>query len=180
MEQVEAEIDMSVELLNTLSLAAYIIAGVFLLVAVALFFLLDVPKLIGDISGFSAKKAIKAIRQKNENSGEKAYKPSPVNVARGKTTDEISPSGKPQRKTSGTDGGVQTGKLSTAELLKAAQKTAFSNTGNETTPLNQGQSGIATLTAGAESGTVQRRTSDVTQVTVDVEMEFIGSSELIE
>lgn len=42
---------MTVELLQTLSMAAYIAAGVLLLTAVALFFLLDVPKLYGDVSG---------------------------------------------------------------------------------------------------------------------------------
>ena len=49
---------MTVELLQIISLVSFIIAGVLLLLGIALFFLLDVPKLYGDISGRTAKKAI--------------------------------------------------------------------------------------------------------------------------
>ncbi len=56
---------MSVELLQTLSLGAYILAGVFLAVAIALFFLLDVPKLVGFLTGSAARKGIEIIRQQN-------------------------------------------------------------------------------------------------------------------
>ena len=73
---------MSVELLQTLSLTSYIIAGVLLLMSVALFFLLDIRKVIGDVTGSTARKAINSIREQNEASGNKAYKPSPVNAAR--------------------------------------------------------------------------------------------------
>lgn len=57
---------MSVELLQTLSTVAYIVAGVLLLVAIALFFLLNISKIFGDLSGKNAKKAIENIRKKNE------------------------------------------------------------------------------------------------------------------
>lgn len=181
MEQVEVETDMSVELLNTLSLAAYITAGVLLLVAIALFFLLNVPKLIGDISGSTAKKAIEAIRQQNENTGDKAYKPSPVNAARGKLTDKISPSGKLERRTSGMSISAQTEKFDTTELLKAAQATTLLNIGNETTVLNQSESGATTLLSDQGTGDENEQKSSLpAEVTVDVEMSFTGSSEIIE
>ena len=92
---------MTVELLQTLSLASYISAGILLLVGIALFFLLDVPRLYGDISGRTARKAIEAIRQQNESTGNKAYKPSTVNAERGKLTDKITPSGRLQSHTAG-------------------------------------------------------------------------------
>ena len=172
---------MSVELLNTLSLAAYITAGVLFLVAIALFFLLNVPKLIGDISGSTAKKAIEAIRQQNENTGDKAYKPSPVNAARGKLTDKISPSGKLERRTSGMGIGAQTEKFDTTELLEAAQATTLLSTGNETTVLNQSESGATTLLPDQEAGHAKDQKPTVPAgVTVEVEMGFTGSSELIE
>jgi hypothetical protein len=126
---------MSVELLNTLSLAAYIAAGVLFLVAVLLFFLFNVPKLIGDISGFTAKKAIEAIRQQNENTGNKAYKPSPVNAVRSKITDKISPSGKLEKRISEMSIGAQTEKLDTTELQQGAQATTLLDIENETTVL---------------------------------------------
>lgn len=85
--------DLSIELLKTISLALFILSAVMFLVAVSLFFLLNVPKLVGDITGSTARKAIESIRKQNEESGDKAYKPSPVNLARGKTTEKISSSG---------------------------------------------------------------------------------------
>lgn len=172
---------MSVELLNTLSLVAYIVAGVLFLVGIALFFLLNVPKLIGDISGSTAKKAIEAIRQQNENTGDKVYKPSPVNAARGKITDRISPSGKLERRSSGLSIGAQTEKFDTTELLQAAQATTLLSAGNETTVLNQSESGTTTLLSEQEAGKAKgQKMSTPAGVTVDVEMGFIGSSELIE
>lgn len=172
---------MSVELLNTLSLAAYIAAGVVFLVAVALFFLLNVPKLIGDISGSTAKKAIETIRQQNENSGDKAYKPSPVNAARGKLTDKISPSGGLEQRTTGLSFGAQTEKFETTELLEAAQATLLLSNGNETTLLSQSDPGATTLLSDQKpkDEKEQKPTSPVA-VTVDVEMSFTGSSEIIE
>ena len=135
---------MSVELLQTLSLVSYILAGVFLIVAVALFFLLDVRKLIGDISGANARKAIENIRQQNESSGDKAYKPSPVNMARGKLTDKISQSGRLQPRLSGMGGSPGTQKFATTDLIPPV--------GNETTVLTGELSGETTVLTGELAG----------------------------
>lgn len=83
----------SVEMLQNLSTGAIVAAAVFFVAAVILFFLLDIPKVIGDITGATARREIENIRQQNEQSGDKAYKSSPVNRNRGKITDKISPSG---------------------------------------------------------------------------------------
>ena len=85
---------MTVETLQMLSTVAYVLAGIFLLAAIAIFFLLDIRSVIGDVTGATARKAIRDIRAQNEASGNKAYKPSPVNAARGKLTAKISPSGR--------------------------------------------------------------------------------------
>ena len=84
---------MSVELLQILSVVAYILAVVMLVLSIILFFVLNIRKVIGNLSGSTAKKAINDIRQKNEMSGRKSYKPSAVNLARGKITDKMTPSG---------------------------------------------------------------------------------------
>ena len=81
---------MTVEMMQNLSTLSYIVAAVMFVITVMLFFLLNVPRLIGDISGATARKAIESIRQQNEMSGDKAYKPSPVNSKRGRVTDRIS------------------------------------------------------------------------------------------
>ena len=160
---------MTVELLQKLSLAAYIVAGVFLLLAIALFFLLDVPKLYGDISGRTAKKAIKAIRQQNESTGNKAYKPSAVNAERGRLTDKITESGKLRSQTSGLPVSIGTEKFATSMLYPQS---------NETTVLEQ-PSGETTVLVNNE---VSPRGNIVESMefTVDVEMSFTGSSEMIE
>ena len=63
---------MSVELLQILSLISYILAGLFLLLAIGLFFYLKVPSLWGEVSGRTARKAIEAMKWKNEEAGPKA------------------------------------------------------------------------------------------------------------
>lgn len=173
---------MTVELLQTLSLAAYIAAGFFLLVAVALFFLLDVPKLYGDVSGRTAKKAIEAIRQQNESTGNKAYKPSAVNAERGKLTDKITPSGRLQSQTEGLPVSVGTEKFDTSTLAPQP---------NETTVLEQpaGETTVLTGTLSTDSGETTLLVNNEPQKTpvsenskfeVDVEMSFTGSAEIIE
>ena len=145
---------MSVELLQTLSLISYLLAGILFLVAVALFFLLQVPKLFGDITGSNARKAIENIRQQNESTGDKAYKPSKVNAQRGKVTDKMTASGKlaPPRDT-GMGVSMQTAKLKgmpaeATTVLQPAEETTLlgsnettvlqpETTGNETTVLSQ-------------------------------------------
>ncbi len=60
---------MTVELLQNLSLAAYLAGGVFLAVAVGLFFLFRVPQIVGDLSGTTARRAIESIEQRNSGEG---------------------------------------------------------------------------------------------------------------
>lgn len=183
---------MSVELLQTLSLALYIVAGVLFLVGVALFFLLDVPKLYGDVSGRTAKKAIEAIRQQNESTGNKAYKPSAVNAERGKLTDKITQSGSLQSQTSGLPISVGTEKLDTSTLTPQSNETTIlTGTVNETTVLEQpaGETTVLTGTLSLAGETTvlgnneapsSDTVADPAKFTVDVEMSFTGSSELIE
>ncbi len=56
---------MSIDVLQTCSIGFWVAAGVFFLTAVALFFLMDIPKLYGEISGRTARKAIEQIRKHN-------------------------------------------------------------------------------------------------------------------
>lgn len=176
---------MTVELLQIISLVSFIIAGVLLLLGIALFFLLDVPKLYGDISGRTAKKAIEAIRQQYESSGNKAYKPSAVNAERGKLTDKISHSGSVVGKTSGSGISVGTEKLHTDVLTaKANETTVLNNGSSETTVLeHQGGAGETTVLAQNQVGVNSDESANIpasSGFTVDVEMSFTGSSEIIE
>ena len=113
---------MTVETLQMLSTVAYVLAGIFLLAAIAIFFLLDIRSVIGDVTGATARKAIRDIRAQNEASGNKAYKPSPVNAARGKLTAKISPSGRLEPQMAGMGGSPGTEKLSTMELTPCSPR----------------------------------------------------------
>lgn len=129
---------MTVDILRSLSLAAYIAAGVFFLVGVALFFLLDIPRVYGDVSGKTARKAIEAIRQRNEETGNKAYKPSAVNAERGKITDKITYSGRIIKKTGGLAAvSLETEKLQAQEA--ATTTVLMQEDVNATTVLSVGQ-----------------------------------------
>lgn len=184
---------MSVEQLQTLSLVSYIIAGVLVLVAIALFFLLDIKKVIGDVTGATARKAINTIREQNEASGDKAYKPSPVNAARGKLTDKISPSGRLQPQTAGIGGSPGTEKFDTTKLMPPIEETTvLDNTVSDTTVLSEettvleqnANSGETTvLSENADSQPENAKSSDKehkVDFSTDVEMGFTDSSEIIE
>ena len=167
---------MTVELLQTLSLASYIAAGFLFLVAVLLFFLLDILKVYGDISGRTAKKAIEAIRQQNESTGNKAYKPSAVNAKRGKLTDKITPSGRLKERTAGLPISVGTEKISTSILMPQTNEPT-----NETTVLKDdsiAETGETTLLVDGEPQVI--RDAENSKFRVDVELSFTGSSDIIE
>ncbi len=74
---------MSVTLLQTLSLVAYILAGLCFLIAVALFFYLKVPVLWGEVTGRTARKAIRAMKWKNEEAA-------PMPISQGATDSGLS------------------------------------------------------------------------------------------
>ena len=85
---------MTYEMYRYVFLGGAIAAGVMLAVSILLFFLLKIPKVIGDLSGRTARRAIDDIRRQNEESGDKTYKSSAVNLQRGKVTDKITKSGR--------------------------------------------------------------------------------------
>lgn len=173
---------MTIESLQNLSLVSFIVAGVLLLISVALFFLLDVPKLYGDISGQTAKKAIEKIREQNESTGNKAYKPSAVNEARGKLTDKISPSGRLIAATNGLGVAVGTEKFSTVDLAPTDNETAVleSIAARETTVLAANVSAGETAVLSCNQNVPISFDKEEVAFTVDVEMSFTGSSEIIE
>lgn len=74
------------ETLSTLSIISFAIAGVSLALAVVLFICFKIPTAIGDLSGRNAKRSIARMRSGNEKSGNKSYRTSETNAARGKLT----------------------------------------------------------------------------------------------
>lgn len=115
---------MSYEMYRYIFFGALIACGVFFVIAVILFFTLKIPKVISDLTGRTARKAIESIRMQNEQSGDKTYQSSAVNLERGKLTDKISQSGRLMPRDATPFGtGVITEKISTMELEQPAGET---------------------------------------------------------
>lgn len=62
---------MSYEMYRYIFLGALIACGIFFVIAVILFFTLNIPKVISDLTGRTARKAIENIRMQNEQSGDR-------------------------------------------------------------------------------------------------------------
>lgn len=75
--------------INIVSIILFILAGVSLLVAVYSFIRFNIPQIIGELSGRTAKKSIAQMRNKNINTGDKSHKPSPAAKERGTLTNKI-------------------------------------------------------------------------------------------
>lgn len=184
---------MSIELLQNLSLASYVLAGVFFMVSVILFFRLDVLKLIGDFTGVNERKAIESMRLQNENTGNSNYKSMRSGKARERLTDKISSSGRLVHNTSELMPAATTEKFSTEELIPTGNETMVLNAGmNETTVLSPGMNETTVLSQGSLGfgGAVDLLDdSEVSETEIpvltgifrlDIEMSFLGSAEIVE
>ncbi len=76
--------------LSNLSIISFIVAGVFLALAIFLWFFFKIPAVFSDLTGRTARKSIANMRAANEKSGLKSYRESQMNAARGKLTDTMS------------------------------------------------------------------------------------------
>ncbi len=106
---------MTYETYHTVFLSAGIFAIIFAVCSVLLFVLLKIPKVVGDLSGRTARKGIADIREQNVRTGDKRHKTSAVNLDRGRITDRITDSGNIQRVGKTVNTGVMTQKIKMPE-----------------------------------------------------------------
>lgn len=98
--------------LQTLSIISFAVSGVCLVLAIFFWFFFKIPRVIGDLSGRTARKSIAMIRATNEKTGVKSYKESKTNAERGKLTDTMPGSDKlKKKKTVSDEGKPETGLL---------------------------------------------------------------------
>ena len=76
--------------LSTLSIISFVLAAVIFAVAIALWFFFDIPTVIGDLTGRTAKKSIAKMRAENEKSGAKVHKESKINDVNPKKSEIMS------------------------------------------------------------------------------------------
>lgn len=69
-------------LLSIISVASYGLSALFFVISIFVFFSLDIPFVIGDLSGKNAKKAIEEWRANNEKTGNKSFRSSYINLNR--------------------------------------------------------------------------------------------------
>ncbi len=148
----------------------------FLIITLVLFFKDNIIEVIGDLSGSNARKGIENIRNQNRSSGNKAHKPSHINLERGRLTDKITKSGAliPAGESVGVSVGTekfQTGKLLTDETtILDLQETEVliaeeGQPADETTVLVGNDFGATTvLEASANETTVLSYSSEETTV----------------
>lgn len=77
------------QIYQTISIVAFSLGVVCLVLAIFFWLKFDIWKIIGDLSGRTAKKSIEKMRSANEASGKKSYRPTPVAQNRGKLTEPI-------------------------------------------------------------------------------------------
>lgn len=75
--------------LMTISIVAFVAAGVFAVLAIILLLVFKIPSVIGDLSGATARKSIENMRRNNEQSGRRNYKLSEKRPNRVKLTETM-------------------------------------------------------------------------------------------
>ena len=100
-----------------IAIVGFSLSGVALAAAVFMFIKMNIPAIIGDLTGKTVAREIKAMRESNASSGDKRFRPSDVNMERGTLTEKVAPDAEAIKKVHAskrldkTDGLGSSGKL---------------------------------------------------------------------
>ena len=108
-----------------------VLAGVFLILAAILFFALRIPAVIGNLSGATARKAIRNIREGTVNSGEGKH-------GEGAVTGELSKTPRHREKKEAAPPREKASAHKSRQTRRAAEETSLLNGGDETVMLRGG------------------------------------------
>lgn len=180
---------MTYEIYRYIFMGGAVLAGVMALVSILVFFLSNIPMVIGDLTGANARKAIENIRSQNESSGEKTYRSSQVNRERGKLTDKISSSGRliknPSHSLQG-HGAMGTEKLNTDDLNQPndPNETSVLSGASETTVLTSELTGGGETTVLSGEGTGNETTllssaGNACGFVIEYEITYVHTDEVI-
>lgn len=75
-----------------IAIVGFSLSGIALAISIILFIKMDVLAIIGDLTGKTVAREIKAMRETNAASGDKRFRPSAVNMERGKLTEKVNQS----------------------------------------------------------------------------------------
>lgn len=80
---------MSANVWFIIAIVGFSLSAVAFIIALILFFRLKILDVIGDLSGRTVAREIRAMRDQNASSGDKRFRPSRVNMERGKLTEKV-------------------------------------------------------------------------------------------
>ena len=138
---------MTVETLNLIAMAAFIASGLVFLLSIASFFLLDIPQVVGELTGSTAKKSIQKIQEHNKNySGKLVHSADPnAHVTKPSKTGRVGV-GTEKFKTSTLES-KNNARASETTVLTSNETTILTSNSNETTVLINNAAPAAAPTA---------------------------------
>ena len=170
------------DILQMVSFAAFISAGIFLVLTVIFFFSFRIPKVAGELSGKSAKRSIRRIRETNEKSMETGFQRAAVNRNRGMLTETV-PAGTRQEHELSNRIFYETGILDENEAHDtdmSLEETAFLDE-RETTPLYDRET---TLSGAAQAGDFDENTTELAgpglRLEIIDEVKFVHTNEVLD
>lgn len=72
-----------------IAIVGFSLSGIALVTAIFMFIKMNIPAIIGDLTGKTVAREIKAMRDANVSSGDKRFRPSKVNLERGMLTEKV-------------------------------------------------------------------------------------------
>lgn len=146
--------------INTVSIVFFVIAAVSLLVAIYAFIRFNIPQVIGELSGRTARKSIAQMRDKNDKTGNKAHRPSPSAIERGTLTDKI----EEKSKTSKAEKNAEKNAAKKADPNATVPLKKGTYDDNATAPLPQNNNSNATVPLSNNSEATELLADDETTV----------------
>ena len=142
-----------------IAIVGFSLAGIAFIAAIILFIKMNIPAIIGDLTGKTVAREIKAMRESNASSGDKRFRPSAVNLERGTLTEKVSNT-----------------PMSTADLKKAHASKRLDKTGGlgksgklsgkkgGTTGLDDGVSPVTPVATGTATKGTEKLSDNATEV----------------
>lgn len=167
---------MSVEVLQIITLIFFVLSGALFVISICLFFAFNIPGIIGNLTGITAKKAIADIKAKNENADKERTNYS--HLLKSKRTEKISGSGSLGRVSESGKSGKSTRKLG-----KVGEKTGPLGKKNvgETVRLDMPEMGeTVILSTSMETVVLTQWTGELPAFSVDADIILCECMETIE
>lgn len=141
-----------------IAIVGFSLSGIAFIAAIILFIKMNIPAIIGDLTGKTVAREIKAMRESNASSGDKRFRPSAVNLERGTLTEKVANTS-----------------MSTDDLKKAHASKRLDKTGGlgksgkkgRTTGLDDSVSSVTPVVTGTATKGTEKLSDNATEVLSD-------------